>query len=181
MLLKSLLILAKACNVLYSKLSWPACIPPAVLLCQHGHLSEPTSPTAWLAKSVHADLSGDVCISVSAWIRSMLVKWISPSSPIIVLFSLWSCTMQTGYIFKLNSNFSRSRLSGLQLHMGIHVLGLNDSQSELKKTKPNNKPNQQQKNPPQNQANKQTTKTWNEYNGPSGPCHQLFAIEIHSC
>lgn len=40
------------------ELSWQAQTPPAVLLCQHGHLHRPANPTAWLAKSVYADLSG---------------------------------------------------------------------------------------------------------------------------
>lgn len=40
------------------ELSWQAQTAPAVLLCQHGHLHRPANPTAWLAKSAHADLSG---------------------------------------------------------------------------------------------------------------------------
>lgn len=62
MLLKSFLILAKSCTVLWSELSWQAQTLPAVLLCQHGHLHRPANPTAWLAKSVHADLSGTAAL-----------------------------------------------------------------------------------------------------------------------
>lgn len=58
MLLKSFLILTKSRTVLWSELSWQAQTPPAILLCQHGHLHRLANPTAWLAKSVHADLSG---------------------------------------------------------------------------------------------------------------------------
>lgn len=56
MLLKSFLILAKSCSVLWNELSWQAQTPPAVLLCQHGHLHRPANALACLAKSVHADL-----------------------------------------------------------------------------------------------------------------------------